>query len=97
MADYQARLPLEAEWEAVPPTGADAVSWEWCADPYAPLDFIKASNEAVNAAGSPERPVRRSIAPDAGASVKTETRASLPPAFCSSFVSFRPVIAPRKK
>jgi len=58
--------------------------WEWCADPFAPLQFVKADASAIQAVGSAERSLRSS----AGSS-----RASLPPEFSSPFVSFRPVIA----
>ena len=75
--------------------GAVPGAWEWCADPYAPLGFLKAAPEAVAAAGSPERAVRGGSALNPLGSVTAETRASLPPAFCSPFVSFRVVIAPK--
>ena len=100
MADYEVRLPYESEWEyacAAASAGtaqAPALSgsfWEWCADPYAPNDFIRAGSSAFAALGSPERSLRgwlAGIEPDGRL-----LRASLPPAYCSSFVSFRPVIA----
>jgi len=60
--------------------------WEWCADPFAPLQFIKADVDAIRMVGSSERSLRSSA---------DSSRASLPPEFSSPVVSFRPVIAPK--
>jgi hypothetical protein len=105
LAGWEARLPTEFEWEyaakllleqdgAVRP-GLTGNTWEWCADPYAPLDFFPVSAAAAEALGSAERPVRGGSPVNAGLSPDPETRGSLPPASCSPFVSFRPVIAPK--
>ena len=103
MAGYEVRLPLEAEWEYALnllinsnssgmqqfPLIMDRLA-EWCADPFVPLDYIPASPDAIRILGSPERSVRGGV--NSANLTDYQTRASLPPAFCSSFVSFRPVI-----
>ncbi|MDR0495408.1 MAG: SUMF1/EgtB/PvdO family nonheme iron enzyme [Treponema sp.] len=98
---WEVRLPTESEWEyavksSLKPGGPDNVfapdnAWEWCADPYAPLPFLSGAPEA--GIGSPEYSLRRGSWMNASESISYETRASLPPAACSPFVSFRPVIA----
>jgi len=88
MSGWEVRLPAEAEG-GIPrhlKIAMPTETWEWCEDPWAPLAFIEASPEAIQALGSPERSVR----------LGTEARSSLPPETRSPFVSFRPAIALKK-
>jgi len=93
MAGMEIRLPTEEEWELAAACGVIKMGegppnvmggWEWCADPFAPLQFIKADAEAIKMVGSAERSLRSSA---------DSSRASLPPEFSSPNISFRPVIA----
>jgi hypothetical protein len=97
MGAWELRLPAEAEWERA--AGAEGLrdmtggAWEWCVDPFTPLPFLPAPPAAVEAVGSPQRPVRGGAWINTG--IDAGTRGSLPPELCSPFVSFRPVIALR--
>jgi hypothetical protein len=106
MAAWEVRLPEEFEWEYAAKlllgeegskssnfTGIMGGSWEWCANPYTPLDFLPVSTAAAESLGSPERSVRGGSRINPTASVNPETRGSLPPSACSPFVSFRPAVA----
>ena len=89
--DIIVRLPTEEEWSIAAQSIGNMknIGWEWCNDPYAPLQIAKSSPLAIQAVGSPERSLRgRQTANSA------ETRASLPPDLSSPIVTFRIVISP---
>ncbi|MDR0464153.1 MAG: formylglycine-generating enzyme family protein, partial [Treponema sp.] len=89
MSGNTIRLPTEDEWfwASNHISNTQGSVWEWCANPYAPIN-IKASPKAIEAVGSPERSLRRLNSND------SKERASLPPDLSSPFVTFRLVIAP---
>jgi len=88
----EVRLPTEEEWSIAALNSMKNMGWEWCNDPYAPLQIAKSSPLAIQAVGSPERSLRGRQTP-----TSTETRASLPPDLSSPIVTFRLVIAPAIK
>jgi formylglycine-generating enzyme required for sulfatase activity len=67
--------------------------WEWCADPFVPLYFLKADAASIALIDSPKRSVRGGSWVNQSGTVTPETRGGLSPSSCSPFVSFRPVIA----
>jgi gamma-glutamyl hercynylcysteine S-oxide synthase len=97
--DTEIRLPTEEELLSA----SDSINkiknmgWEWCYDPYVPLQIAAdtpqdadAPHEAKYAVGSPERSLRGRQTP-----TSTETRASLPPDLSSPIVTFRVVLGPK--
>ncbi|MCL2808774.1 MAG: SUMF1/EgtB/PvdO family nonheme iron enzyme [Treponema sp.] len=93
MANMEVRLPTEDEWilASFYIENMRDVTWEWCADYYAPLRFINAPSDAIKLVGSRERSIRGRALPPS-----TETRAFLPPDLSSPFVTFRIVYAEKE-
>ncbi|MCL2441915.1 MAG: SUMF1/EgtB/PvdO family nonheme iron enzyme [Treponema sp.] len=94
MAGMEVRLPTEIEWNYAARHGIrnmESHGWEWCADPYSPLEFILTQSDVSEIIGSPERSLRGRPSTNS-----TETRASLPPELSSPLVTFRPVITEKK-
>jgi hypothetical protein len=88
----EVRLPTEEEWTAAANSIGNMknLGWEWCADPFAPLQIATVSPQAKQAVGSPERSLRGRQTQSSA-----ETRASLPPDLSSPIVTFRIAIAPK--
>jgi hypothetical protein len=110
-AGWKLRLPLEEEWEfaaryfedrspeASAPLNFMGGLWEWCANPFVPLDFFpRASLERIGSAGENRSPLERSVRGgswiNTPGSIDPGTRGSLPPKTSSPFTGFRPFIAP---
>jgi formylglycine-generating enzyme required for sulfatase activity len=106
MGDYTIRLPTEMEWEyaalygnkSAEETGTAPMRmvgsfWEWCEDPFVPMNNFPASQESINLVSSPKRSVRGGGSWfDSRVSAVITTRGSLEPNSTSPFVSFRPLI-----
>ena len=94
MSNMEVLLPSQADLEFAEYKGLFAVQgqvgWEWCYDPFAPLNFT-ASPDAIQAVGSPERTLYGRQTPNSRL-----VRASLPPDFRSPIVTFRPLIGSRE-
>jgi len=91
---HEVRLPAEEEWLTASQAIGNMknIGWEWCADPYAPLQIASPPGQAKRAVGSPERSLRGRQTANS-----VETRASLPPNLSSPIVTFRIAIAPAAK
>ncbi|MDR1507994.1 MAG: SUMF1/EgtB/PvdO family nonheme iron enzyme [Treponema sp.] len=106
LSGWEIRLPAESEWNYTAlyfagspegrqtPVNLSGGLWEWCGDPYAPLDFFPRSS-ADNGLGSPEYPVKGGSWINPPGTVNPGDRASLPPDSSSPFVGFRPILTPK--
>ncbi|MDR2964576.1 MAG: formylglycine-generating enzyme family protein [Treponema sp.] len=88
-SNMEVRLPTQAELE-IARNRESIAGWEWCADPFAPLNF-NSNIDAIQAVGSPERAIYGKQTANSPL-----TRASLPPNFRSPIVTFRTVIAEKQ-
>ena len=92
--DYEGAQNLPQNMVATAVNGAGL--WEWCADDFVPQNYFAVPAEAARAVPSPERNVRGGCWVNPAFLITAETRASLPPDFCSPFVSARPVIVKKE-
>ncbi|MDR2073477.1 MAG: SUMF1/EgtB/PvdO family nonheme iron enzyme [Spirochaetaceae bacterium] len=107
---WEVRLPSEAEWNNLvlyikEQDQLEAFSfgklWEWCADPYVPLEFFSSPLRAWSFPADldfMDRSLRGGswINPGSPQSLDPTLRGSLPPETSSPFTGFRPVIARRR-
>jgi len=99
MGGFKVDLPTEIQWQyaaesgSVKASGFDGSLWEWCAEYFAPYVFLPSISDSP--VTGPERSIRGGSWVNTPGTVKTSTRAALPPRNCSPFVGFRPVIVLR--
>ena len=107
LAGWEITIPSENQWEyAVQKAALDTgLLWEWCRDPYAPLDFFPVSSAALElleqaAKHSDVFPLERTVKGGSWINVSSmqdiKSRGSLPPQTSSPFAGFRPVIIPKQ-
>ena len=96
MKHLKVDLPTEVQWQyaaeldSIRAIGFESGLWEWCTEYFVPNAFLPAAPDSP--VSGPERSIRGGSWINSPGSVKTSTRASLPPRICSPFVGFRPVI-----